>query len=208
MPQDRDPAPPSPEASSAGGGSRHPGRRLVLGGIPVAVTLASRPALAWEGGECSVSSALSGNLSHPLPSDVNCGMTPATWAALAGTNQLWSRTAMFPSTNFTSACGAPGFGSDWECGTQSLLAALQGGLVIECKIKGTEAKLNAELFGEQVAAGLLNAAAFAPNNYPETLAQVQQLASAIWMSKPSSKDQAQDALDSVTAHLASLNVNS
>ena len=40
-----------------------PGRRLILGGIPIAVTLASKPALAM--GECSVSNALSGNLSHP-----------------------------------------------------------------------------------------------------------------------------------------------
>lgn len=212
MPQDRNHAPsPPPEAPPAGDAPRNPGRRLLLGGIPIAVTLASKPALAM-GGQCSVSNALSGNLSHPLPSEVNCGMTPATWVTLAGTNQLWPRTAMFPSTNFTSACGAPGFGSGWECGSQSLLAALQGDLVVECKIKDEDedehTRLNAQLFGQQVAAGLLNAAAFAPNNYPETLPQLQQLVRAIWMSKPSSASQAQSALDSVTNHLAPLNINS
>ena len=131
-----------------------PGRRIILGGIPIAVTLASKPALAMTR-QCSVSNALSGNLSHPLPNGVNCGLTPATWESLAGTNQLWQRTGFFPSTNFTSAAGGPGFGSGWIVGSQSLLSALQGGLSVQIKIKGNQTSLNATAFGEQVAAALL-----------------------------------------------------
>ncbi len=171
------------------------------------MTLASKPALAWSGGQCSVSNALSGNLSHPLPSGVNCGLTPGTWVNLAGTNQLWPRTGFFPSTNFTSAAGQTGFGSEWIVGGQSMLSALQGGLIIEIKINGNRSTLNAALFGEQVAAALLNAAAFAPNNFPDSLSQVQSLVRQIWMSRPSSKNRAQSALDGLTNQLAPLNIN-
>jgi hypothetical protein len=134
-------------------------------------------------------------------------MTPATWQSLAGTNQLWQRTGFFPSTNFTSAAGSPGFGSGWIVGAQSLLSALQGGLIIQIKIKTTQTQLNAALFGEQVAAALLNAAAFAPNNYPDSLSQVQQMARSLWVSTPTSTSQAQSALDSVSTTLSALNVN-
>jgi hypothetical protein len=198
--------PRPPETAAPSDAPRNPGRRLVLGGIPIVVTLASKPALAMTG-QCSVSNALSGNLSHPLPSGVNCGLTPLTWCNLAGTNQLWPRTAMFPSTNFTTACGAPGFGSGWQCGTQSLLSALQGGLIIECKIKGNLTTLNAQLFGEQAAASLLNAAAFAPNNFPKTLGEIQLMIRTVWATTPSSQSQAQSALDAVTNQLAPLNIN-
>jgi hypothetical protein len=67
--------------------------------------------------------------------------------------------------------------------------------------------LNAQLFGEQAAAGLLNAAAFSPNNYSQTLAQVQTTIRAVWSSTPTSKTQAQSALDAVTNLLAPLNIN-
>ena len=113
MSQDPSFVPPSAPAAPAASdtprhsGLRNPGRRLVLGGIPIAVTLASKPALAMTG-QCSVSNALSGNLSHPLPNGVNCGMTPQTWVDLAGTNQLWPRTGMYPQTTFISAVGTPG----------------------------------------------------------------------------------------------------
>jgi hypothetical protein len=199
------PQPPEP-ASPASDAPRHPGRRLVLGGIPIVVTLASKPALAMTG-QCSVSNALSGNLSHPLPNGVNCGLTPLTWCNLAGTNQLWPRTAMYPSTNFTTACGTPGLGSGWQCGTESMLSALQGGLTIQCKINGTLTTLNAQLFGEQAAAGLLNAAAFSPTNFPQSLGQVQATIRAVWASTPTSNTQAQSALDAVTNLLAPLNIN-
>lgn len=204
MAQDRDPtsASASPAASDA---PKNPGRRLILGGIPVAVTLASKPALAMTG-QCSVSNALSGNLSHPLPNGVNCGMTPGTWVNLAGTNQLWPRTGMYPQTNFTSACGSPGFGS-WQCGNQSLLSALQGGLSVQCKIAGQMTTLNAQLFGEQVAASALNAAAFSPNNYSKSLGDIEALVQAIWASHPNSKSQAQTLLDNLTNQLAPLNIN-
>jgi len=207
MPQDRPPPssqPPSPAAESDA--PRNPGRRIILGGIPIAVTLASKPALAMTQ-QCSVSNALSGNLSHPLPTGVNCGLTPATWASLAGTNQLWQRTGFFPSTNFTSAAGSPGFGSGWIVGMQSMLSALQGGLIIQIKIKGNQTTLNAALFGEQAAAALLNAAAFAPNNFPDSLSQVQQKIRSVWISTPNNTSQAQSALDSVVTTFSALNVN-
>lgn len=206
MAQDRDstPASSSPAASEA---PKNPGRRLILGGIPVAVTLASKPALAMTG-QCSVSNALSGNLSHPLPNGVNCGMTPQTWVDLAGTNQLWPRTGMFPQTTFTSAVGAPGFGSGWILGPQSLLSALQGSLTIQYKVdSNTTLTLNGQLFGEQVAASLLNAAAFSPNNYPDSLSEVEQMVRQVWATKPNNQNQAQRSLDSVTNTLATLNIN-
>jgi hypothetical protein len=196
--------PPAPAAASDA--PRNPGRRIILGGIPIAVTLASKPALAMTG-QCSVSNVLSGNLSHPLPSGVNCGMTPATWQSLAGTNQLWTRTGFFPSTNFTSAAGSPGFGSGWIVGAQSLLSALQGGLIVQIKINTTQTQLNAALFGEQVAASLLNAAAFAPNNYPDSLSQVQQMIHSLWLSTPTSTSQAQSALNSISTTFSALNIN-
>ncbi|HLI22169.1 MAG TPA: hypothetical protein VKV32_13675 [Stellaceae bacterium] len=196
----------APAAAAASEAPKNPGRRLILGGIPVAVTLASKPALAMTG-QCSVSNALSGNLSHPLPSGVNCGMTPQTWLDLAGTNQLWPRTGMWPQTNFSTACGSPGFGNVWQCGSQSLLSALQGSLTVQCKINNVETSLSAQLFGEQVAAGLLNAAAFSPNNYPKSLDEVQSLVLAIWAAKPTSRSQAQSLLDSVTNTLSALNIN-
>lgn len=200
------PSPPlEPQASD--NRPANPGRRLLLGGIPIAVTLASKPALAMTG-ECSVSNALSGNLSHPLPNGVNCGLTPATWVSLAGTNQLWPRTAMYPQTEFTSACGGgPAFGGVWYCGNQSLLSALQGGLIVQCKIKGVVETLNAAQFGAQAAAGLLNAAAFSPNNYPKSLNDVQSMVNAIWSSHPANASDAQSALDNVTNTLAPLNIN-
>ena len=134
-------------------------------------------------------------------------MSPLTWCNLSGTNQLWPRTAMFPSTTFTSACGAPGVGSVWTCGNQSLLASLQGTLSIQCKINGKNVTLNAALFGEQIGAGLLNAAAFAPNNYSKTLSQVQSMAQTIWLSKPKDQSAAQQLLDTLTTQLAPLNIN-
>lgn len=197
--------PPQPAAESDA--PRNPGRRIILGGIPIAVTLASKPALAMSR-QCSVSNALSGNLSHPLPNGVNCGLTPATWESLAGTNQLWQRTGFFPSTNFTSAAGSPGFGSDWIIGGQSLLSALQGGLIVQIKLKGKTTTLNAAMFGEQCAAALLNAAAFAPNNFSESLSQVQQKIRSVWSSTPNNTSQAQSALDSVVTTFSALNVNS
>lgn len=201
-------ASPAPDAASAAPrlGGPNLGRRMLLGGIPIAVTLASKPALAMTG-QCSVSNALSGNLSHPLPNGVNCGLTPLTWCNLAGTNQLWPRTAMYPQTTFLSASGQPGFGSGWDCGNQSLLSALQGGLVISCKISGQMTTLNAQLFGEQAAAGLLNGAAFSPNNFPMSLSEVQAKILAVWSTRPTSKSQAQSSLDNVTDQLAPLNIN-
>ena len=216
MTQDRPPSVSTPaespaEPGAAAGPSRleglvNPARRLVLGGIPIAVTLASQPALA-RSAQCSVSNALSGNLSHPLPNGVNCGMTPLTWCNLAGTNQLWPRTAMYPQTVFSSAVGGPGFSSGWVLGSQSLLAALQGTLSIQCKINGKATTLNAQLFGEHVAAGMLNAAAFSPNNFPKTLGQIQMSVRSIWVTTPKNQTQAQSALDTVTNQLAPLNIN-
>jgi hypothetical protein len=196
--------PPKPAAESDA--PSNPGRRIILGGIPIAVTLASKPALAMSR-QCSVSNALSGNLSHPLPNGVNCGLTPSTWASLAGTNQLWQRTGYFPSTNFTTAAGSPGFGSGWLIGGQSMLSALQGGLIVQIKIKGNTTSLSGALFGEQCAAALLNAAAFSPNNFSESLSQVQTKIRGVWSSTPSSKSQAQSQLDSVASTFSALNVN-
>jgi len=182
-----------------------PGRRLILGGIPVAVTLASKPALAM--GECSVSNALSGNLSHPLPAGTNCGLTPDAWMKLAGTNQLWSRTGCSPSMRFTAACPGPA-NATWTCGTQSMLAALEGSLTVSCKLAGVDTPLTASQFGAHCAAGILNAACFSPNNYPKTTAQVQNLIAPIWTQQPASQSLAQSLLDSATSQFSIYNINS
>jgi hypothetical protein len=188
-------------------GLRSPGRRLILGGIPIAVTLASKPALAMHA-ECSVSNALSGNLSHPLPQGVNCGLTSDSWVKLAGTEQLWNRTGFAPSTGFLSACGTSLFGDTWTCGNQSLLAALEGSLTVSCKIGGAAVELNAAAFGAQVAAALLNAACFSPNNFPMSLGQVQGLVAPIWGSHPQSRGLAQSLLNSAASRAATYNINS
>ncbi|HEX3971932.1 MAG TPA: hypothetical protein VHX19_11450 [Stellaceae bacterium] len=207
MTQDRPtPSAQPPQPAGKSDAPSNPGRRIILGGIPIAVTLASKPALAMTG-QCSVSNALSGNLSHPLPNGVNCGLTPSTWESLAGTNQLWQRTGFFPSTNFTSAGGSPGFGSAWIVGGQSLLSALQGGLIVQIKLHGVQTTLNSALFGEQAAAGLLNAAAFSPNNYPDSLSRVQQMIRAVWSTTSSSTSQAQSSLNTIATQLSALNVN-
>ncbi len=205
MEQDR--AKPN-EGNGRGGTKREtlamPGRRLILGGIPIAVTLASKPALAM--GQCSVSNALSGNLSHPLPAGTNCGLTPETWIQLAGTNQLWSRTGCSPSMRFTSACPGPA-NANWTCGTQSMLSALEGQLTVSCKIDGADTPLSAGQFGAQCAAGILNAACFSPSNYPKTMAQVQNLIAPVWTQQPTSQIQAQSLLDNVTPQLSIYNIN-
>jgi len=188
-------------------GLRSPGRRLILGGIPVAVTLASKPALAMSG-QCGVSNALSGNLSHPLPTGVNCGLTPDAWVKLAGTQQLWNRTGFAPSTGFLSACGSAPTGDPWNCGSQSLLAALEGSLTVSCKIGGQTIDLNAAAFGGQIAAALLNAACFAPNNFPLSLSQVRGAVSPIWMSHPQNRGDAQSQLSTAASHVAAYNINS
>ncbi|MDE2229997.1 MAG: hypothetical protein KGL11_13295 [Alphaproteobacteria bacterium] len=195
------------EHECSDGGLRSPSRRLILGGIPVVVTLTSKPALAMTG-ECSVSNALSGNLSHPLPEGTNCGLTPDSWIKLAGTQQLWSRTGFAPSTSFLSACGSQPFNSQWSCGNQSLLAALEGGLTIGCKVGQNSAALDATKFGAQLAAAVLNAGCFSPTNYPDTVAQVRGLVAAIWSSQPTTKSLAQAELDSATNRISSLNINS
>lgn len=197
----------TPESECRDGGPKSPSRRLILGGIPVAVTLASKPALAMTG-ECSVSNALSGNLSHPLPEGTNCGLTPESWIKLAGTEQLWSRTGFAPSTSFLSACGSPPTGSQWTCGDQSLLAALEGGLTVGCKIGKDSVSLDARRFGAQLAAAILNAGCFSPTNYPETVSQVRNLAAAIWSSQPTTRSIAQSQLDAATDRVSSLNINS
>jgi len=195
------------KSQASDGGLRSPSRRLILGGIPVAVTLASKPALAMTG-ECSVSNALSGNLSHPLPEGTNCGLTPESWIKLAGTEQLWTRTGFAPSTSFLSACGAQPFGSQWTCGDQSLLAALEGGLTVTCKVGKDSATLDARNFGAQLAAAILNAGCFSPTNYPETVSQVRALAAAVWSSQPATPSVAQSQLDAVTHRVSNLNINS
>lgn len=185
---------------------KSPGRRLILGGIPIAVTLASKPALAM-GGQCSVSNALSGNLSHPLPKDMNCGLTPQTWVHLAGTNQLWSRTGCSPSMRFVSACGSQPVNNIWTCGSQSLLAALEGGLTVSCKFNGQDTALNAAQFGAHIAAGILNAACFSPGNYPKTTAEVKGLVVPVWAAQPVNQSLAQAELDSAAAQVSPYNIN-
>lgn len=185
---------------------RSPGRRLILGGIPVAVTLASKPALAAA--ECSVSNALSGNLSHPLPEGTNCGMTPQCWTNLAGSDQLWSRTGCTPSTRFTTACGITQTNLVWNCGSQSLLAALEGGLIVSCKISGQDTNLTAGSLGAHFAAGILNAACFAPTNYPKSTAQVKSVLVPIWAVQPANQSVAQVQLDGATAQVQPFNINS
>jgi hypothetical protein len=199
--------PENPEFKRRNGGLQSPSRRLILGGIPVAVTLASKPALAMTG-ECSVSNALSGNLSHPLPEGTNCGLTPESWIKLAGTEQLWSRTGFAPSTSFLSASGTQPFDSQWTCGDQSLLAALEGGLTVGCKIGTDSVSLNAGRFGAQLAAAILNAACFSPTNYPDTVSQVCDLVAAVWSSQPTAQSIAQAELDAATDQVSSLNINS
>jgi len=85
------------------GGLRSLSHRLILGGIPVTVTPASQPALAMTG-ECSVSNALSGNLSL-LPEGTNCGLAPESWIRLAGAEQLWTPTGLTPLSKILEKSG-------------------------------------------------------------------------------------------------------
>ncbi len=208
-PDSRDPQhgdPPSPGAAT-GVAATGPARRLLLSGLPIAVTLASRPALA-QSGQCTTSIVLSGNLSHALPVGTNCGLTPLSWINLAGTNQLWPRTGFYPTSSFTSACGGgPPANSVWTCSGSSLLSALQGGLVVQCKIQSSNITLDSSQFGPQVTAALLNAACFAPTNYPMSLIAVCQLVQQIWSSTPANQAAAQSQLDAVTNAVKVYNIN-
>lgn len=197
-----------PSCAAAGGvAATGPARRLLLTGLPIAVTLASRPALA-QSGQCTASVVLSGNLSQALPVGTNCGLTPSSWTTLAGTNQLWPRAGFSPSSSFTSACGGgPPVNSAWTCSGSSLLSALQGNLTIQCKIKSTTVTLDCSQFGPQVAAALLNASCFAPTNYPVSMTAVCQLVQQIWSSTPTSQTAAQSQLDSVTNTIKVYNIN-
>lgn len=196
----------SGEARATGASPTTTPRRLLLSGLPIAVTLASRPALA-QGGQCTASIVLSGNLSHTIPSGTNCGLTPNSWIRLSGTNQLWPRTGFYPSGSFASACGgSPAFNSAWSC-SGSLQSALGGGLTVDCKIQGTNVALDCSQFGPHVAAALLNAACFSPTNYPLSTSVVCQLVQQVWSSKPSSKAAAQNQLDSVCNAVKGYNVN-
>ena len=79
---------------------------------------------------------------------------------------------------------------------------------VQIKLKGKQTTLNAAMFGEQCAAALLNAAAFSPNNFSESLSQVQQKIRSVWSSTPNNTSQAQSALNSVVTTFSALNVNS
>ncbi len=183
-----------------------PRRRLLLSGLPIAVTLASRPALA-QGGQCTASIVMSGNLSHTLPVGTNCGLTPLSWTKLAGTNQLWPRTGFYPSGSFTTACGgSPPFNSAWSC-SGSLQSALGGGLTVQCRLQTGTVSLDCSQFGPHMAAALLNAACFAPTNYPLSTASVSQLVRQVWSSKPTSKAAAQSQLDSACGAVKGYNIN-
>lgn len=114
---------------------------------------------------------------------------------------------LFPSERFTTACGSQPSGTTWTCGSQSMLAALEGSLTVSCKIDGVDTLLSAGQFGEQCAAGILNAGCFSPNNYPKTMSQVQNLIAPIWTQKPWNQIQAQSLLDSVTSQLSIYNIN-
>ncbi len=158
-----------------------PRRRLLLSGLPIAVTLASRPALA-QGGQCTASIVMSGNL-------------------------LWPRTGFYPSGSFTTACGgSPPFNSAWSC-SGSLQSALGGGLTVQCRLQTGTVSLDCSQFGPHMAAALLNAACFAPTNYPLSTASVSQLVRQVWSSKPTSKAAAQSQLDSACGAVKGYNIN-
>ena len=96
----------------------------------------------------------------------------------------------------------------WTCGTQSMLAALEGSLTVSCKIDGADTPLTASQFGAHCAAGILNAACFSPNNYPKTMSQVQNLIAPIWRQKPSSQIRgAKPARCASTSQLSIYNIN-
>ena len=197
-----------PEPAAASDAPRNPGRRIILGGIPIAVTLASKPALAMTG-QCSVSNVLSGNLSHPLPTGVNCGMTPATWQSLAGTNQLWTRTGFFPLDQLHQRGGRPRLRQRLDRRRAiAALGAARRPRSSNARSTARTRRSTRQLFGEQVAAALLNAAASR-----RTIIRIRCRKCSRWCSRSGSrhrrsKNQAQSALDSVsTNHLAPLNIN-
>jgi hypothetical protein len=206
-PGDGGPAAERPSAAPDATGARAAtGRRALLGGLPMVITLASRPALA-NVNQCTISNVLSGNLSHPLPAGPSCGLTPACWQG-SKTGTLWTRTGYSRLDNFTSDLGAIPFGSKWSIvGGQSLGTALSGGLNIQVQTSHGSSTLDATQFGAQVVASLLNAAAFAPNNYPLSTAQVKSVVQAIWNGTPSDQETAQGYLTAVANQLQTYNTS-
>lgn len=91
------------DTSPAPEGGKRLGRRFILTGMPFAMTLANRPAFATGGGQCTMSLLASLTNSHPVRSDLNCGVSPGCWKqhALDCTNTWESLQAAGISTGQT-----------------------------------------------------------------------------------------------------------
>lgn len=189
------------------GGFRSPSRRLILGGIPVAATLASKPALAMTG-ECSVSNALSGNLSHPLPEGTNCGLTPESWIKLAGTEQRWTRTGFAPSTSFLSACGSPTVRIAMDLRRSIAARRAQGRP--DRRLQGRQGFGDARRtqFRRTARRGDPQRRLLRADELSGNRRLVRALVAAVWSSQPSTQFLAQTALDATTGRVSNLNINS
>jgi hypothetical protein len=135
-----------------------PRRQLILGAGATAsliLTLASRPAFAAKACNHSTWISWKGELTHPSQEPSPCtGDSPTTWAANAAS--LWAPswgTAFTTATKFTTTFPAV-TANGWtrKTGTDSLLSALQGNIVIQ---HGSGNNLSTN-FPKQATAALLN----------------------------------------------------
>jgi hypothetical protein len=175
-------------------------RRFLLGGlgsVPLIVTLANRPALATGSQTCSISAALSGNMSRPM--DNVCGDSPGCWKnhALSNNGAAWTRTGLSPNTPFASVFpmlnsnpdpydtnpSNPPANQRWSVKPASgtMLQALNGTLIIEVELTDTSGKrrVSAEVdllvtnaFQRHCAAAILNARYYGYPSFPLTPQQV------------------------------------
>jgi len=184
------------------------GRRLILTGMPFAMTLANRPAFA-TGGLCTMSVLASANLSNPVEEKMNCGVSPGCWAQKAtnwqGANGDWQSTMpvnVQPDDSFRTTFSMP---PSWRLCSPgdnnynpieaNLYQVLTQPLVLVYmpssgpKIKGTDAGA-----AKHITAGYLNALAFNSGHlvngvviwghYPVTDDGVLNMVQGLWSTPP------------------------
>ena len=158
-------------------------RRVLIGGAPLIMSLASKPALAWP--QCSISRVLSGDMSHDAsinPTET-CAMSPGCWSSANSwdvtklgapySNGHVSSGGCSPSDKFGTLFGIPntkpsGSTKTWYVSSSknSLLDALKGNVALSyCDGSNHFYTLSTSKFGSytfcaQVACAVLNACAF------------------------------------------------
>lgn len=162
-------------------------RRLLIGGAPLIVSLASKPALAWP--QCSISHVLSGNMSNDAqinPTET-CALPPNCWYSAATGSPGWQVTALgyqhggggqsggySPSAKFSTTFGIagsrpPNGSKGWYVGSndslKSALSSSSSNLPKVYYFNGTTsfqitATAGSYAFVTQAVCALLNASAF------------------------------------------------